>query len=112
MQYSFVLIEMKQRDGNAKKRWNNDDTTMNQASAVASATASTAAADLAPQAGADAVWPRVALDRSHGLVDQIVAPVPGGIGRYTEELTKELIRTAPPGCSRGSRRGSTSRATR
>jgi glycosyltransferase involved in cell wall biosynthesis len=32
------------------------------------------------------------------IVDQIVAPIPGGIGRYTEELTRELIRTAPPGC--------------
>lgn len=33
------------------------------------------------------------------MVDQIVAPIPGGIGRYTEELTRELIRTAPRGCS-------------
>lgn len=33
------------------------------------------------------------------IVDQIVAPIPGGIGRYTEELTRALIRTAPPGCS-------------
>lgn len=32
------------------------------------------------------------------IVDQIVAPIPGGIGRYTEELTRELIRTAPKGC--------------
>ncbi len=32
------------------------------------------------------------------IVDQIVAPIPGGIGRYTEELTRELITTAPPGC--------------
>lgn len=32
------------------------------------------------------------------IVDQIVAPVPGGIGRYTEELTRALIQTAPPGC--------------
>ncbi len=32
------------------------------------------------------------------IVDQIVAPIPGGIGRYTEELTRELIRTAPAGC--------------
>jgi glycosyltransferase involved in cell wall biosynthesis len=31
------------------------------------------------------------------IVDQILAPVPGGIGRYAEELTRELIRTAPPG---------------
>ncbi|MCU1422428.1 MAG: mannosyltransferase [Microbacteriaceae bacterium] len=33
------------------------------------------------------------------IVDQIVAPIPGGIGRYTEELTRELIHTAPPGCA-------------
>lgn len=32
------------------------------------------------------------------IVDQIVAPIPGGIGRYTEELTRELIHTAPTGC--------------
>jgi len=32
------------------------------------------------------------------IVDQIVAPIPGGIGRYTEELSRELIRTAPKGC--------------
>ena len=32
------------------------------------------------------------------VIDQIVAPVPGGTGRYTEELTRELIRTAPVGC--------------
>ncbi|MCU1481038.1 MAG: mannosyltransferase [Subtercola sp.] len=32
------------------------------------------------------------------IVDQIVAPVPGGIGRYTEELTRELITTAPRDC--------------
>ena len=32
------------------------------------------------------------------IVDQIVAPVPGGIGRYAEELTRELINTAPAGC--------------
>ncbi|MHB1235831.1 MAG: glycosyltransferase family 4 protein, partial [Microbacteriaceae bacterium] len=32
-------------------------------------------------------------------VDQIVSPIPGGIGRYTEELTRALIRTAPAGCS-------------
>jgi glycosyltransferase involved in cell wall biosynthesis len=31
------------------------------------------------------------------IVDQIVAPAPGGIGRYTEELTRELIRVAPSG---------------
>jgi glycosyltransferase involved in cell wall biosynthesis len=32
------------------------------------------------------------------IVDRIVGPTPGGIGRYTEELTRELIRTAPFGC--------------
>jgi glycosyltransferase involved in cell wall biosynthesis len=32
------------------------------------------------------------------MVDQLVAPVPGGIGRYTAELTRQLIRTAPQGC--------------
>jgi len=31
------------------------------------------------------------------IIDQIVAPVPGGIGRYAEELTRQLIRTAPRG---------------
>jgi glycosyltransferase involved in cell wall biosynthesis len=29
------------------------------------------------------------------IIDQIVAPVPGGVGRYTEELTRALIATAP-----------------
>lgn len=33
------------------------------------------------------------------IIDQILAPVPGGIGRYAEELTRGLIRTAPPGCT-------------
>lgn len=33
------------------------------------------------------------------IIDQIVAPVPGGIGRYAEELTRALIATAPPGCT-------------
>lgn len=32
------------------------------------------------------------------IIDQMIAPVPGGIGRYTEELTRELIATAPNGC--------------
>ncbi|MCU1528007.1 MAG: mannosyltransferase [Frondihabitans sp.] len=32
------------------------------------------------------------------VVDQILAPVPGGIGRYTEELTRQLIKVAPRGC--------------
>ncbi|NEM91328.1 glycosyltransferase family 4 protein [Galbitalea soli] len=29
------------------------------------------------------------------IVDQVLAPVPGGIGRYAEELTRALIETAP-----------------
>jgi glycosyltransferase involved in cell wall biosynthesis len=32
------------------------------------------------------------------IVDQLVASVPGGIGRYTTELTRQLIATAPRGC--------------
>ncbi|SDO15861.1 Glycosyltransferase involved in cell wall bisynthesis [Cryobacterium flavum] len=32
------------------------------------------------------------------VVDQMVAPVPGGVGRYTEELTRALIATAPAEC--------------
>jgi glycosyltransferase involved in cell wall biosynthesis len=32
------------------------------------------------------------------IVDQMVAPVPGGIGRYTEDLTRQLIATAPRDC--------------
>ena len=32
------------------------------------------------------------------IIDQLVAPVPGGIGRYTLELTKQLILTAPRDC--------------
>ncbi|MCJ1713379.1 glycosyltransferase family 1 protein [Curtobacterium sp. VKM Ac-2922] len=32
------------------------------------------------------------------IVDQVIAPVPGGIGRYAEELTRQLIATAPAGC--------------
>ncbi len=32
------------------------------------------------------------------IIDQMVAAVPGGIGRYTEEITRELINTAPVGC--------------
>jgi glycosyltransferase involved in cell wall biosynthesis len=32
------------------------------------------------------------------IIDQLVAPVPGGIGRYTLELTKQLIVTAPRDC--------------
>lgn len=33
------------------------------------------------------------------ILDPMVAPVPGGIGRYTEELTRALIATAPRGSS-------------
>ncbi|MCL9665097.1 glycosyltransferase family 4 protein [Curtobacterium albidum] len=32
------------------------------------------------------------------VVDQVIAPVPGGIGRYAEELTRKLVETAPAGC--------------
>jgi glycosyltransferase involved in cell wall biosynthesis len=32
------------------------------------------------------------------IIDQLVAPVPGGVGRYTLELTKQLIATAPRDC--------------
>lgn len=32
------------------------------------------------------------------VVDQMAAPVPGTLGRYTEDLTRALIQTAPPGC--------------
>ncbi|MFF2274887.1 glycosyltransferase family 4 protein [Agromyces sp. NPDC058126] len=32
------------------------------------------------------------------IVDQVVAPVPGALGRYTQALTTWLIDTAPPGC--------------
>ncbi|PZE95790.1 glycosyltransferase family 1 protein [Curtobacterium sp. MCBD17_008] len=32
------------------------------------------------------------------IVDQVIAPVPGGIGRYAEELTRQLVATAPDGC--------------
>lgn len=33
------------------------------------------------------------------IVDQMIAPAPGGIGRYTEDLTRALIETAPTDCS-------------
>jgi glycosyltransferase involved in cell wall biosynthesis len=33
------------------------------------------------------------------ILEQLVAPVPGGIGRYAEELTRELIATAPAGAT-------------
>ena len=32
------------------------------------------------------------------IIDPMIAPVPGGMGRYTEELTRALIETAPDGC--------------
>ncbi|GAB3616058.1 glycosyltransferase family 1 protein [Okibacterium endophyticum] len=32
------------------------------------------------------------------VVDQMIGPIPTGIGRYTHELTRELVNTAPPGC--------------
>ncbi|MCU1419785.1 MAG: mannosyltransferase [Homoserinimonas sp.] len=32
------------------------------------------------------------------VVDSIVSQPPSGIGRYTEELTRQLIEVAPPGC--------------
>lgn len=32
------------------------------------------------------------------IAEQLVMSVPNGIGRYTEELTRELITTAPAGC--------------
>ncbi|KQV06048.1 glycosyltransferase family 4 protein [Leifsonia sp. Root112D2] len=32
------------------------------------------------------------------VVDPLITKVPGGIGRYTEELTRQLIATAPAGC--------------
>ena len=37
------------------------------------------------------------MTRLHVVLDQMVAPVPGGIGRYTVELTRALIRRAPEG---------------
>lgn len=32
------------------------------------------------------------------IVDQVVAPVPGSLGRYTAALTNALVRSAPEGC--------------
>ncbi|MFF2389858.1 glycosyltransferase family 4 protein [Agromyces sp. NPDC058104] len=32
------------------------------------------------------------------IVDQVIAPVPGALGRYTQALTTSLIDTAPRGC--------------
>jgi glycosyltransferase involved in cell wall biosynthesis len=32
------------------------------------------------------------------IIDQLAAPEPGGIGRYTEDLTRQLIATAPRDC--------------
>ena len=33
------------------------------------------------------------------IVEELLAPVPSGTSRYTEELTRALIATAPPNCS-------------
>ncbi len=33
------------------------------------------------------------------ILDQLAAPVPGGIGRYARELTRALIATQPRGCA-------------
>ena len=33
------------------------------------------------------------------IVDEVLAPVPNGMSRYAEDLTRALIATAPPGCS-------------
>ncbi|MET1082115.1 MAG: hypothetical protein ABWY12_03565, partial [Burkholderiales bacterium] len=33
------------------------------------------------------------------IVDQMVTPLPSGITRYTEELARALIQTAPKGCA-------------
>lgn len=33
------------------------------------------------------------------ILDQLIAPVPGGIGRYTRDLTRHLLSTTPPGWS-------------
>lgn len=33
------------------------------------------------------------------IVDQIVAPVPGAVGRYTADLARSLVSTAPEGCA-------------
>lgn len=35
------------------------------------------------------------------VLDQLLSPVPGGIGRYSEELTRALIATAPTGWTVG-----------
>lgn len=33
------------------------------------------------------------------VLDEMLSAPPGGVGRYTEELTRELISTAPAGCA-------------
>ncbi|WP_324274249.1 hypothetical protein [Blastococcus brunescens] len=33
------------------------------------------------------------------LTEQLLAPVPGGTGRYTAEVCRALAAGAPPGCS-------------
>ena len=37
------------------------------------------------------------MNRLHVVLDQLVATVPGGVGRYTEELGRALVTTAPTG---------------
>jgi glycosyltransferase involved in cell wall biosynthesis len=32
------------------------------------------------------------------IVDQIIAPVPGALGRYTYDLARAIVAAAPPGC--------------
>ena len=32
------------------------------------------------------------------IIDEMLASAPGSVGRYTEELTRQLIATAPRGC--------------
>jgi glycosyltransferase involved in cell wall biosynthesis len=34
----------------------------------------------------------------HVIVDEMLDPAPSGVARYTEELSRALIETAPPGC--------------
>ena len=37
------------------------------------------------------------------VVDQMITPVPNGISRYTEEMTRALVQTAPRGCTGSTR---------
>ena len=32
------------------------------------------------------------------IVDQIIAPVPGALGRYTRDLARAVVATSPSGC--------------